>query len=130
MQPRNHEAYTPKCNHEDTKTRNLYGFSSCFRGQLLSVGYAFRLEKKWASTKVSMTAWLAGSTFSNWMPMPTRRSLQATRPSASISRFDPGMRKRTLTFEALSRGLVVRIAMPPWLRFNVRAAAIVLPKRY
>ena len=41
--------------------------------------YAFLLLKKCASTKLSMIVWLAASTFSNWMPMPTRRSLQATR---------------------------------------------------
>ena len=29
-----------------------------------------------------------------------------------------------------SSGLVVRMAMPPWLRLSVRAAAMVLPKRY
>ena len=48
-----------------------------------------------------MMLWLAGSTFSNWMPMPTRRSLHATRPSASMSRLEPGIRKRTLIFEPL-----------------------------
>ena len=53
-----------------------------------------------------MIVWLAGSTVSNWMPMPTRRSLQATRPSASMSRFEPGIRKRTLIFEPVSSGLV------------------------
>ena len=62
--------------------------------------------------------------------MPTRRSLHATRPSASMSRFDPGMRNRTLIFEPPSSGLVVRMAMPPRLRLSVSAAAIVLPKRY
>ena len=44
--------------------------------------------------------------------------------------FDPGMRKRTLIFAPLSSGLVVRMAMPPWLRLSVSAAAIVLPNRY
>jgi hypothetical protein len=43
---------------------------------------------------------------------------------------EPGIRKRTFTTEALSSGLVVRMAIPPWLRFNVSAAAIVLPNRY
>ena len=28
-------------------------------------GYALRFEKKWASTKLSMMVWLAGSTLSN-----------------------------------------------------------------
>ena len=39
----------------------------------------FRLEEKCASTKWSISSWLAASTCSNWTPMPTRRSLQATR---------------------------------------------------
>jgi hypothetical protein len=30
-----------------------------------------------------------------------------------MSRFDPGMRNRTLIFEPPSSGLVVRIAIPP-----------------
>ena len=45
------------------------------------------------------------------------------------STFDPGSRKRTRTLACWSRGLIVRIATPPLLRFSVRAAAIVLPKR-
>jgi hypothetical protein len=48
------------------------------------------LLKKCASTKWSMIAWLRRSTVSNWKPMPTRRSLHATLPSASMSFFDPG----------------------------------------
>ena len=60
-----------------------------------------------------MIVWLASSTFSNCTPMPTRRSLQATLPSASMSFFDPGIRNRTLIFAPLSSGLVVRMAMPP-----------------
>src|SRR5439155_1635398 len=91
---------------------------------------ALRFEKKCASTNSSMMVWLAGSTFSNWTPMPTRRSLQATRPSTSTSFLEPGMRNRTLIFDPPSSGLVVRIAMPPWLRLSVSAAAIVLPNRY
>ena len=75
--------------------------------------YALRLEKKCALTKLSMTAWSAGSTVSNWMPIPTRRSLQAIRPSASTSRFVPGILNRTQIFEPASSGLVVRIARPP-----------------
>ena len=47
-----------------------------------------------------------------------------------MSLFDPGIRKRTLIFAPLSSGLVVRMAMPPWLRLSVSAAAIVLPNRY
>ena len=47
-----------------------------------------------------------------------------------MSFFEPGMRKRTLILAPLSSGLVVRMAMPPWLRFSVSAAAMVLPKRY
>src|SRR5438552_3804353 len=54
--------------------------------------YAFLLLKKCASTKLSMIPWLAASTFSNWMPMPTRRSLHAMRPSPSMSFLDPGVR--------------------------------------
>ncbi len=61
--------------------------------------------------------------------MPTRRSLQATRPSASTSDLEPGARKRTLTLAFASSGLVVRMAMPPRLRLSARAAAIVLPNR-
>ena len=62
--------------------------------------YAFRLEKKCASTKLSMSVWLAGSTFSNWMPMPTRRSLQATRPSASMSLLRSGHPEADLDLRA------------------------------
>jgi hypothetical protein len=47
------------------------------------------------------------------MPIPTRRSLQAIRPSASTSRFVPGILNRTQIFEPASSGLVVRIARPP-----------------
>src|SRR5262252_1801168 len=64
------------------------------------------------------------------MPMPTRRSDHATRPSASMSRLPPGILNRTLIFTPVSSGLVVLIAIPPRLRFNVSAAAIVLPNRY
>ena len=44
-----------------------------------------------------------------------------------MSRFEPGMRKRTLILAPPSSGLVVRIAMPPWLRLSVSAAASVIP---
>ena len=64
-------------------------------------------------TKLSMTAWLAGSTFSNWIPIPTRRSLQATRAPASMSDLDDGSRKRTLIVAETSSGFVVRMASPP-----------------
>ena len=63
--------------------------------------HAFRLLKKCWSTNSSIAAWSAGSTFSNCRPIPTRRSLQATRDSASMSRFDPGSRNRALTFDPL-----------------------------
>src|SRR5687767_2411688 len=64
------------------------------------------------------------------MGMQTRLSLHATRASASMSFFDPGSRKRRRAWTFGSSGLVVRMAIPPWLRFSVSAAAIVLPNRY
>ena len=73
---------------------------------------------------------IGGSTLSNCRPMPWRRSLHVTRPSASMSRFEPGSRKRSRTLAPFSSGLVVLMAMPPRLRFSVSAAAMVLPKRY
>jgi len=72
--------------------------------------------------------WSAASMRSNCIPMPTRRSLQATRASASTSAShwaggaDPGARGR------IERAHV-RIASPPRPRFNVTAAAMVSPKR-
>ena len=47
-----------------------------------------------------------------------------------MSFFDPGMRKRTLILAPPSSGLVVRMAMPPWLRFSVSAAAMVFPDNF
>ena len=41
-----------------------------------------------------------------------------------------GQAERSRAFASQASGLEVRIAMPPRLRLSVRAAAIVLPKRY
>jgi hypothetical protein len=88
--------------------------------------YAFRFEKKWASTKLSMIAWLADRLFE----LDTHADAavaQATRPSASMSRLDPGIRKRTRILRPLSGwscGWRCRR-----VGSGVSAAAIVLPNR-
>ena len=53
--------------------------------------------------------------------------LHEMRDSPSMSRLEPGRRKRTRTFEPAGSGLMVRIATPPLLKLRVRAAAMVLP---
>ena len=74
-------------------------------------------------------AWSDSSILVNCTPIPSRRSAQAhARLGVDFvlstrhpeTHFDSGVH---------ARGLVVRIARPPWLTLMVRAAAIVLPKR-
>ena len=62
--------------------------------------------------------------------MPTRRSHQDTRDSASRSSFIPGSLNRTRAFWPASSGVIVLIAIPPLPMFSVSAAAIVFSKRY
>jgi len=73
--------------------------------------------------------WEAASILVNCRPMPTRRSVHATRASASTSRLPPGSRKRVFMTESTSCRLVVRTATPPWLMLSVSEVAMVLPNR-
>ena len=75
--------------------------------------YAFLLLKKCASTKWSMMVWLARIDRLELDAHADAAVAPGHRPSASMSFFDPGMRKRTLIFAPFSSGLVVRMAMPP-----------------
>ena len=95
------------------------------------VRHAFLLEKKCASTKSSMTALVGRIDFleldahADAAVAPRDARLRRRCPSSSRA-----CRKRTLILAPLSSGLVVRMAMPPWLRLSVSAAAMVLPNRY
>ena len=50
--------------------------------------------------------------------------------TATIRAANPREHDQTFRYAALSSGLVVRMAIPPWLRLSVNAAAMVLPNRY
>src|SRR5262249_36573797 len=110
---RRHGAHAPQDRHHRILEWRNGEMGKRGNGKTKNGVQAFRLLKKCASTKSSTQLCEAGSTESNAVPIPTGRSPRATCPSASMWRFDPGMRKRTLTFAPASSGLVVRMAMPP-----------------